>query len=223
MAITYVGNGATDDEESDTTLVLPYPAGIAVDDFAIAFFYKNNTGATYTIPAGWTAIDDTTGFTTAMYRRYGGAEGSNETFVLSTSARQYGIMCAYRGCLKGDEFDVAAEVSDTDAAATTTQGATVTTTRKNATLVMFFLGQDGSDYLNITYPSGHTSRFEDNNVQDEAATEALIAINDGIQAAVGASGALDYGHDSLSDNRRLITIALKNGNLNKSHLAIGVL
>ena len=216
MAFQFVGVGASAHADSDNSLTLAVPSG--VQEFDVLLAWLKQQGGTWSSLA-WSELLSVAG-TVIFWRTAPLSPPSNYTFDLTSSDRVRGVMIAYRGAKRGDEHDVGAQVNDSDSARTTSNGAQITTTVKNDLLVLFASGTDDTGLVNLSHPAGFTERFSE--VIGNSNKEWCF-ISDGIQNAAGASGALDYTHDAFTPTSRHFTAAWKNGNLNKSHLAIGVL
>ena len=85
MAITYVGAGTSDATNGGTPPAPTLPAGLAVNDLMVAFFYsRESTDGTVSISAGWTQIyNDRTagGLLAAWYRLFQNGDAA-PTFTL---------------------------------------------------------------------------------------------------------------------------------------------
>ena len=216
MSLLFVAAGASDTANSATQLTLPVPAG--VEEFDLLLVLLREVGGTWS-SLGW--IDLGLGAnSTVMYRFAPPTPPANYAFIVSSSSDIRGKMVAYRGLTRGDEFD-AATFQGASGTRTTSSGPDVTTTVKNDLLVEM-VSHDASPtaMANIAHPAGFTER-----VNEEIGSGAIhqFIISDKIQSAVGATGTIDMTHDSVDDSSRHFSTVWKNGNLNKSHLAIGVL
>lgn len=217
MSLSYVGAGASDSDEAGTELTLPVPAG--AQEFDLLLVLLREAGGTWS-SSGW--IDLGLGENaTVMYRFAPPNPPASYGFTVSSSSKLRGKMVAYRGLKRGDEFDAATYQSATGTR-TTSSGPDVTTTVKNDLLIeLVNHDADPTPMTNVTHPAGFTQRV--NEEIGASADKVQFIISDKIQSAVGATGTIDMTHDEVTDSSRHFTTAWKNGNLNKSHLAIGLL
>lgn len=105
MAIITNVTSGSDLATTTTTLSLVAPAVIG-DDIMIAFIVANNNTAV-TLPATWKLIsaDNNTAAmrTTIAWKRAGNIDsGSTNAFGVAGTTLSYGVICAWRGALRGD-------------------------------------------------------------------------------------------------------------------------
>ena len=216
MGILYLGAGAQAQVNPGTELTLSPPSGVVVGDVLFAVVNGSASDTVFNMPIGWVTLLHKKELN-VYYKVAGVGDPATHLWTSDVSHNKQGIIIAYRGLLGGDLQDAEADFEEADAARTISNAPGVTTTRKND-LIILFLQADG-DPGALVVPTGFTERIDNLNTP----ADDLMHVCDKIQTAVGATGSFDYTHTSTSDEFELCTFAAKQANLNKSHLAIGVL
>lgn len=165
MAIAFRAASTLDKPTDGTAWALPFYAGAASGDLALAFFVGNTTAITLTTPTGWTIVgttevsggSDSRGY---LYRRVlDGAEGATLTATYG-GAGMSGAACmvGYTGVDQTNPINGAA--SDPFASSTTPSGPTLTPSVDNCMVVAFFGTDASATGRTWTAPTGYTERVD---------------------------------------------------------------
>jgi Peptidase family C25 len=185
-----------------TTLAVPVPAGVVVNDLLILTLSKDGNGAIMT-PTGWLVVDEGLCSGNAcrfgVYRRFASAsEPASYTVSWTNNERAVGAILAYSGVNTTtplDGFNVA--TGDNNAPTAPSFATTVPNTR-----VVRVYGADDDDISGNPYPLGQTGRF------NAAAIDTTSGGADTGQAGTGASGAAAFAL-AAGEQWRAVTLALR--------------
>lgn len=92
--ITFVASAVKQNTANATTLVITKPTGTVDGDIMIAFMGLLNGVGTWTPPAGWTKLSDTS--SSSMAYKVASGEGANYTFTDDVSDLLSGVIVTYR-------------------------------------------------------------------------------------------------------------------------------
>jgi len=187
--ITYVAQ-ASNSATATTTVVVDKPTGTVQNDILVAFAMTSSSN-TWTAPAGWTEVLDTSG-RGCFYKDAGSSEGANYTFTLSGSSDLHVVILCYRNASWGQIGTLSASLADP----TVAPGITVAT---DSSLVIDFVTRGSA----ATYdtPVGWTDRYEATN------TSTIYLLDKAFNS--GATG--DITVDATSGNGRSVLLALSPG------------
>jgi len=169
---------------SRTTITIPKPAGVAVDDILIASI--NSETAITSVPTGWALVDtaENGGVLTCSvyYKRAVTADTTATDYSWGQSGGGYagGGICAYYNCITSGDPVEAELGKDGGAANTTVQWDSITTTSAGAMLVGCCATFNDIAFTASTATSPLTNR--------ERVDVGGTAMYDGLQASAGASG-----------------------------------
>lgn len=145
------GAGVSD---ADGTISVPYPAGIAADQFLLLHIYAAATGTpTVDTPGGWTLLDEESAISVLFWKSATGGESGNQDVTYTADIGAIGRMHSF-----SHGSGVESVASATDASADTTVTAVDVTTLgggrmavqaivvNNNTTVAAMTGESGADY-----------------------------------------------------------------------------
>lgn len=176
-----------------TAADVPVPAGVAVNDIILVFFYVQDVQAV-TIPSGFSeaasspaVMNDGAGaaFNLRVYwKRATGTDGGAYSFTIAAGlGYREAVAIRFTGCVtSGNPFDVTNSAVKTTSSDGLTPAVSVTTTGANRLLV--WLGESWNPPT-CSVVSGFTEAF-----QITTGTDAGLAIDTKVQASAGSSGAL---------------------------------
>jgi hypothetical protein len=181
-------SSATNGTTATTTLALPVPVGVSLDDLLLAqVTVAGGTATTITPPVCgcWTLVrrdDAGTSLAQAVYRRAAsGSEPASYTWTI-TSNRASGGIVGYQGVDLASPVDANAGAADTSGSSTAVAAPAVTTTRTNDMLVGFFGVRATATF---TPPATMSERFDGTAGSGPGPASAAADV---AQAATGSSG-----------------------------------
>lgn len=135
-----------------STVVVDKPTGTAQDDILVAFAMTSSSN-TWTAPAGWTEVLDTSG-RGCFYKVAGASEGSNYTFTLGGLSDLHVVILCYSDAIWQQIGSLSASLADP------TVAPSITTTSDNTLVIDFVTRGSAASY---TTPTGWTDIYEATN------------------------------------------------------------
>jgi hypothetical protein len=190
--IQYIASAVTSRTSAGTTIVIAKPTGTVENDLMIAM--TCNTGGTYTGPAGWTEVFDSTS-RGVFYKVAGASEGSSYTFTNSSSQLQDGFILTFRGATY-DTVGAISSSSNPSIAPAITVGA-------NNSYVICFSSSNVTSNNVATFPAGWDVKATDSDSSDPSAAVAIKSFN------AGSSGTVSVSFSSASPFTRSMLVSVK--------------
>lgn len=208
------GAGPALDAVSTTTqacgcfsIKLTAPAGSGNLLIAVVSRDGGSGSGVITPPGGWTAIDEGSSASDAsrlgvFLLSPGGVGGTSYTFTWTGSEQAVGAILRYSGADKTTPIDKSAFATGTSLSPTAPK---IVTNVANTQILRVY-GADDDDLVALSFPVGHTFRF---NLESSFGLETVSGGGaDKKQAAAGSTGAAAF---SITDNEqwRAVTVAIK--------------
>lgn len=186
VSITYIAQ-ASNSATATTTVVVNKPTGTAENDILVAFAMTSSSN-TWTAPAGWTEVLDTSG-RGCFYKVAGASEGASYTFTLGGTSDLHVVILCYRYALWGQIGTISASLADP------TVAPSITVATDNSLVIDFVTRGSAAAY---TTPAGWTDIYEATN------TSTIYLLSK--EFDTGATGTVTV--DATSGNGRSVLIAL---------------
>lgn len=190
--IQYIASATTSRTSSGRTLVIDKPTGTAENDLMIAM--TCNASGTYTAPAGWTEVFDSTS-RGVFYKVAGASEGSSYTFTNSSSQLQDGFILTFRGAA----YDTVGAIS----ASNNPSVAPSITVGANDSYVICFASSNLIANNVATFPAGWDVKASDSDSSNPSAAVAIKSFN------AGSSGTVSVSFSNASTFTRSMLVSVK--------------
>ncbi len=212
MAWAFEGVGTKENTSTDTSVVIPAPSGIQVDDLLVASIHCNHA-PTITPPAGWTSAASCNNSSNSkgevFYKVAVSADtsASDYTFSISLTDGLCGSVSRYSGIDPADPFDVAVGTTSTTSD-NEIDCPSITTANDNA-LIIRHGTIDGAGNATITFsPRNDPPLTERTDMDSDIGTGAEVGGSycDENQATAGVTG-VEIIDCSISEQWCAITAA----------------
>jgi hypothetical protein len=194
---------AVSQQVTQTTIDLPYPAGITAGDFLV--FYVGNNGASVTLPSGWSSMTGSAGSVAAgsngsllLAGKVADGSETGSLTVTQASAFAVGRMFRYTGVDQTTPQDTTATSTSSTTASITDPA--ITTVTPGAMEIAVAMSRTAGT---ITGPGGYTT--ENQNTTGNPSTLYL----DQLDAAAGSTGTVAFTLPGASVNAAAVHAALR--------------